>query len=454
MIGVFRAMWALLIGMFLLQIGNGLQGTALGIRGGIEGFDTTVMGVVMSGYFVGFLAGAWITPKLLRRVGHVRTFAALASLISAACIIYGAAVDPIAWLAMRLVTGACFSGVYVVAESWLNNQSTNENRGQTLSVYLVCQMGGIVLAQAAVPLADPAGYDLFVIMTVAVSIACAPILLSASPAPVVEHNRQLSLVTLFRISPLGVVGTLVMGAVFASMFGMTAVWGTAIGLSAGEVSAIVGTLYIGAMVLQFPVGWLSDRMDRRILIIACTGIGAIGAVAMALVGTDFTLVLVAAFLVGGMANPLYSLLIAHTNDYMDWEDMAAAAGGLVLLNGLGAAGTPFVIGALMDVAGPVAFPVFMATCFSVITLYGLYRMTVRPATPVDETLPHTAIAPTLSMVTVSAAQEVYAEAAEAQAADSETGEDGDEELDNLDTVDSHNEHGWGDEGETRPAPAE
>ncbi|MEM9781985.1 MAG: MFS transporter [Pseudomonadota bacterium] len=450
MIAAFRNAWALLIGMFMLQIGNGLQGTALGIRGGIEGFDAAVMGIVMSGYFVGFLAGAWITPKLLRRVGHVRTFAAFASLISAACIIYGAAVDPLAWTLIRLVTGACFSGVYVVAESWLNNQSNNETRGQTLSIYLICQMGGIVLAQALVPLTDPAGYDLFVIMTVAVSIACAPILLSASPAPMVENNRQLSLGALFRISPLGFVGTLVLGAVFAAMFGMTAVWGTSVGLSANEISAVVGAMYVGALVLQMPIGWLSDRMDRRVLITGCTALGAVSATAMALAGSNFAAVLIAALLAGGVANPLYSLLIAHTNDYMDWDDMAAAAGGLVLLNGIGAAGTPLMIGGLMDVAGPVAFPAFMAVCFSGITLYALYRMTVRPATPVDETLPHTALAPTLSPVTVTAVQEVYAEAAEAAEAQAND----DEELDTLDAVDTHNEHGWGDEGERGYRPAE
>ncbi|MEL6266333.1 MAG: MFS transporter [Pseudomonadota bacterium] len=409
MIAVFRNTWALLIGMFLLQVGNGLQGTALGLRGDAEGFDPTVMGVVMSGYFIGFLGGARATPMMLRRVGHVRTFAALASLISAACIVYAAAVDPIAWTLMRLLVGFCFSGVYVVAESWLNNQATNETRGQALSIYLICQMAGIVLAQAVVPLADPYGYDLFVVMTVAVSIACAPILLSVSPAPMVEHSRNLPLGRLYRISPLGFIGCLVMGAIFASMFGMTAVWGTSVGLDATEISIVMGAFYVGAALLQFPIGWISDRMDRRVLIAIVTGLGALAAAGMVLAGDDAVLLTLAALLIGGMANPLYSLLIAHTNDYMALEDMAGAAGGLVLLNGLGAAATPFLIGWLIDVAGPIAFPVFMAACFAGISAYACFRMTVRPATPTDETLPITALSP----VSINAAQEVYAEAAEA-----------------------------------------
>ncbi|MEL7140399.1 MAG: MFS transporter, partial [Pseudomonadota bacterium] len=413
--------WALLLGMFLLQIGNGMQGTALGIRGGIEGFDPALMGFVMSGYFVGFFGGAWLTPKLIRRVGHVRVFAALASLISAAFILYAWAVDPIAWTIMRLIVGLCFSGVYVAAESWLNNQSTNETRGQTLSAYLICQMGGIVLAQAAIPVFDASGYELFVLMSVAVSIACAPILLSASPAPVAGGDqKRLSIIQLFKISPLGAVGMMCTGAIFACMFGMTAVFGTAAGLDTSTISATVAALYIGALVLQFPIGWISDRMDRRQLIAALALAGTAGCLLMLLAGTSMVPLLVAAFLVGGAANPLYSVLTAHTNDFMELDEMAAAAGGLILLNGVGSAGTPILVGALITSFGPAAFPVFMGVMFGLLTLYALYRMTVRPATPVDETLPYAAVLPSSSAVVY---QEYYAEAAEAMASEEEAEED-------------------------------
>ncbi|MEO0959844.1 MAG: MFS transporter, partial [Pseudomonadota bacterium] len=376
---------------------------------------------VMSGYFVGFFGGAWLTPKLIRRVGHVRVFAALASLISAAFILYAWAVDPIAWTIMRLIVGLCFSGVYVAAESWLNNQSTNETRGQTLSAYLICQMGGIVLAQAAIPVFDASGYELFVLMSVAVSIACAPILLSASPAPVAGGDqKRLSIIQLFKISPLGAVGMMCTGAIFACMFGMTAVFGTAAGLDTSTISATVAALYIGALVLQFPIGWISDRMDRRQLIAALALAGTAGCLLMLLAGTSMVPLLVAAFLVGGAANPLYSVLTAHTNDFMELDEMAAAAGGLILLNGVGSAGTPILVGALITSFGPAAFPVFMGVMFGLLTLYALYRMTVRPATPVDETLPYAAVLPSSSAVVY---QEYYAEAAEAMASEEETEED-------------------------------
>ncbi|MDT8343509.1 MAG: MFS transporter, partial [Thermohalobaculum sp.] len=267
---VLKTSWPLLIGMFLLMIGNGMQGTVLGVRGGLEGFDATTMGLVMSGYFLGFLGGAHLTPVLLRRVGHVRVFAALGSMISAALIIYGAVVDPIAWTLMRVLVGFCYSGVYVVAESWLNNQATNETRGRALSAYLIVQMMGIIAAQGLLNVADPAGYELFVIMSVAVSISFAPMLLSAGPTPVFATTRTMSLGRLYRTSPLGCVGTFLLGAIFACQFGMAPVYATLRGMTTAEISIFIGAFYVGGLVLQYPIGWLSDRMDRRRLIAIVT----------------------------------------------------------------------------------------------------------------------------------------------------------------------------------------
>ena len=170
MLLVLRQSWALLIGMLLLMIGNGLQGTLLGVRGSLENIDSSTMGYIMAGYFLGFLGGSRITPIMLQRVGHVRVFAALGSLVSAAFILYAAIVDPIAWWLLRVLVGFCFSGIYVVAESWLNDSTSNETRGQTLSLYLIVQMGGIVLGQLMLNVADPGGYNLFVLITVLVSI--------------------------------------------------------------------------------------------------------------------------------------------------------------------------------------------------------------------------------------------------------------------------------------------
>jgi len=386
-LAVLRNSWALLLGMFLIMLGNGMQGTALGLRGSIEAFGATTMGFVMAGYFAGFLGGAQATPWLLRRVGHVRVFAALASLISAAFIIFAAVVDPVAWTLMRVLVGFCFSGVYVVAESWLNDSSTNEMRGRTLSAYLMMQMLGIITAQALINLADPGGYDLFVMMSVAVSISFAPMLLSASPAPVFSTTRRMSLKRLFRTSPLGCVGTFLLGAVFAAQFGMGPVYGTAVGLTTAQISVFIGAIYVGGLVLQFPIGWASDRMDRRVLITVVTLVGGAGCLVALLFGGSFYALVVTAFLMGGTSNPLYSLLIAHTNDFLANEDMASASGGLIVLNGVGAAGTPIFVGYLMQAFGPPVFLIFVALIMGLIAAYAMYRMTVRPALPAAATGP-------------------------------------------------------------------
>ncbi len=412
MLAVLRNSWALLLGMFLLMLGNGMQGTVLGLRGGIEDFDSTTMGFVMAGYFAGFLGGAQTAPWLVRRVGHVRVFAALGSMISAAFIIFAAVVDPVAWTVMRFLVGFCYSGVYVVAESWLNDTATNETRGRTLSAYLIMQMLGIIAAQGLINVADPAGYDLFVIMSVAVSIAFLPTLLSAGPAPAFSTTRRMSMRRLFNTSPLGCVGTFLLGAVFACQFGMAPVYGTMVGMTTAEISVFIGAIYVGGLVLQYPIGWASDRMDRRKLITTVTLIGAAGcAIGLAFSGS-FTALVVAAFLVGGSSNPLYSLLIAHTNDFLAPEDMASASGGLIVLNGVGATGTPVLVGYLMQEIGPIVYLAFICIVMTLIAAYAAYRMTVRPAKRSTETLP---VAP-ISMVsgtpiTAEIAGEVRAEQA-------------------------------------------
>lgn len=416
MLAVLGQTWALLLGMFLLMVGNGMQGSVLGLRGGIEEFGSLTMGFVMSGYFLGFLGGARATPWLLRRVGHVRVFAALASLMSAAMILFAAIVHPAAWILMRIAVGFAMSGCYIVAESWLNDGADNRTRGQTLSAYLIVQMLGIVLAQALLNFADPAGYDLFVMMAVVVSVAVVPILLSANPVPLFATTRPLSFLELYRISPLGVVGCLLLGGVFACLFGMSAVYATDIGLSTSELSIFIGSIYLGGMLLQFPIGWLSDRIDRRILITGATAVGSAAAVVAAIGGSNLTVLVAAAFLIGGTANPLYALLIAYTNDYLEHEDMPAAAAGLIAMNGIGAIGTPILVGFVMERFGPHSFMGFVAVLMGVIAAYAIYRMSVRPSTPVEEQLPVAPMGMAASPVAGVAAQDAVIEQAEEDAA--------------------------------------
>ena len=405
MLQVLSSAWALLLGMCLLMVGNGMQGTLLGIRGEIEGFSTLEMSIVMSAYFAGFLGGSRMAPGMIRRVGHVRVFAALASIISAVMILYPTLTEVWAWTVGRVLIGFCFSAVYVTAESWLNNAATNENRGQALSLYMIVQTSGIVAAQALLLTADPSGYVLFVIPSVLVSLAVTPILLSISPTPAFATTKPMSLRELLNFSPLGCVGMFFIGGVFSAQFGMSSVYGAQVQLSVAQISTFVATFFVGSMILQYPIGWISDRMDRRWLIVATAAVGVAGAIIGALAGASFTLLLLAAFVTGGMSNPLYSLLIAHTNDFLAHEDMTAASGGLLFINGMGAILGPIVTGYLMELVGASGFFVFIGALFCILGLYAAYRATRRGAVSVEDTGTYVAVSPGYSPVALGYAQE-------------------------------------------------
>ena len=411
MLGVLRNSWPLLLGVMLLMVGNGIQGTLLGIRGNIEGFGTYQMSIVMSAYFVGFLFGSRLTPEMIRKVGHVRVFAALGSLISAVLILYAAAPDWMAWAFMRVIIGFSFSGVYITAESWLNASATNETRGQTLSAYMIMQMVGIIAAQVLINVGDASGYLLFVIPSVLVSLAFTPILLSASPAPAFATTKRMSFRALWEASPLGCVGMFLMGGVFSALFGMASVWGGIKGLSVPEISIFVAAIYVGGLVFQYPIGWVSDRMDRRLLIL---GLGALGAVSMLLVvlaNPGFVVLVIMAAVAGGIANPLYSLLVAYTNDFLDSSDMASASAGLLFINGVGAITGPVITGWLMEVFGQLGFFVYLAVLNAFIAAYAGWRMTRRPAMDTADTGAFAILSPSASPIAVEAVLEAAQEEA-------------------------------------------
>lgn len=412
MFQVMSGSWALFLGMFMLMIGNGLQGTLLGLRGDAEGFSTLALSIVMSAYFVGFLFSSRLTPKLIRRVGHVRVFAALGSTISAVLILYPMLVEPWAWTVGRVIIGFCFCGVYVTAESWLNDASTNETRGKALSLYLMVQMAGIVVAQYIVTQGDVLGYALFIIPSVLVSLAFAPILLSIRPMPQFAQTKPMTIRRLIEASPLGCVGMFLLGGIFSAQFGMSAVYGVRVGLSVSQISIFVSVIYVSALVAQYPIGWLSDRIDRRILIMGVGFIGAAGALIAFFITDNFSVILLSAAILGGMSNPLYALLIAYTNDYLEREDMAAASGGLLFINGIGAIAGPLIVGWMMDSLGANGFWMFSAVLMFLMGLYAAYRMTRRSRADMvdDDNVSYAAISAASTPIAAEVAQEVYSEA--------------------------------------------
>ncbi|MEQ8335623.1 MFS transporter [Nisaea sp.] len=415
MVNVFSGIWALLLGIVFIMLGNGMQFTLIGLRGGIEGFSTAELAVVTSGYFIGFLSGARLAPSMIRRVGHVRVFAALGSFMSAGLIAFPLVTEPWAWTVLRLLVGFCMSGVYVTAESWLNNAATNENRGKVLSAYMIAQTLGIIGAQGLLTLGDAGTAVLFIGASILVSVSFAPILLSVTTAPTVEVARPMGLRELFLGSPLGTVGIFLLGTVYATQSGMGAVFGTETGLTADQIALFVAMLFAGALVLQYPVGWLSDRMDRRKLIFGAATFGGVSCMLGWLSDGNLWTLMAAAFLAGGVTTPLYALFLAYTNDSLSAEDMPAASGGLVFTFGLGAIAGPMVTGWMMQGFGPFAFWLVLGAIFSIIALYALYRMTQRAVVPVEETESYLGIVPGASPVAVEAAGVWAADQAEAEA---------------------------------------
>ena len=302
--------------------------------------------------------------------------------------------------------GFCFSGIYITAESWINNTASNETRGQALSAYMIVQMIGIIASQVLLNLPDPSGFALFILPSVLVSLAFMPILLAPTPAPEFGSTRRLSFRRLFTISPLGCVGMLLTGGIFSAMFGMASVYGGAVGLSVPQISTFIAAMYVGGLVLLFPLGLLSDRMDRRRLILYVLAFGLAGTL-IGVLGGSFAALVVAALVVGGAANALYGMFIAYANDHLEPEDMSSASGRLIFLNGVGATAGPLITGGLMAVGGPKGFWLFLVVLYAGLLAYGIYRSFRRAAPDHAETGTFVPVLPGSTEVALAAAQEAY-----------------------------------------------
>ena len=362
----------------LLMVGNGLQSSLVGLRADLEGFSTAVTGVVMTGYYVGFLGGAAIVPRIVGSVGHVRVYSGLASMGSIALLVYTLFVEPALWFGMRMVTGFCLAGLYIVAESWLNGVVSNANRGRVLSVYMVVVSGGLAAGQLLLNLADPAGYELFVVASVLVSMAVVPIALAPSNAPVVvPPERGLPFREIFRIVPLGVTGVAVSGISGGALFGMGAVWAANSGLGVGRISVFIGLGLIGGMLFQWPLGSLSDLISRRKVLLLATSGATASAAWLWMIDPSSVWTMVAGFVFGGFSFPMYSLGVSHANDALSSDRLVAASAVLMFSNGAGAVLGPTSASLTMSALGVDGFWVFLIAVHGVFALFIAYRLIVR-----------------------------------------------------------------------------
>ena len=374
--------WPLLLGMGVLMLGAGLQGTLLGLRATLEGFPALLTGAIMSCYYVGYVLGTFVALPLVRQIGHIRVFAALAAVASMAILVQGSFVNPLVWAAMRLVSGLCFAGIYVVAESWLNDRASRANRGRLLAVYMLVLYLGLGAAQFLLIVSNPLTPGPFMLVSVLISLAMVPIMVSAQQLPERSVPRKVGLPDLYRNSPLGVVGVTVSGLISATIFSMGPVFARLSGLATTRVATFMAVSILAAAVSQYPVGRLSDRMDRRTVIAAvCTLATLVAGAIVAFPAMPHAAFLTLAALFSGLVLTLYSLSISHVNDKLEPAQMVAASSALLLLNGTAASIGPVLTGGLMATFGPRAYFATLATLTGVLAVYDLWRKSRRKPVP-------------------------------------------------------------------------
>lgn len=378
----------LLLSVAILLMGNGLQGTLLPVRAGMEAFAPVEIGILGSAYFLGFMGGCLYGPRVLRVVGHIRTFTGMVAIASTVVLIHSLAVEPVIWWGLRAVTGFCFAVLYMVIESWLNEKSTNENRGLVFSVYTIINLTVITVGQILLLTADPASFPLFALASILVSIAAVPVALTRIDQPAPLEVVQLRLAHLFRASPVGVVGCLAVGLANGAFWSLAPVYAlNATGASSvADVAWFMSIVVIAGAIGQWPLGHLSDRIDRRLVIVgACLGAATAGLGMVLVAGFIPYGVFIFGFMFGVFAFPIYSVSVAHLNDFItEPSDYVEAASGLLLVFAIGAIAGPTLASALIDFAGIRYLFAFTAIVHILAAAFSAYRMRVRAPAPHEE----------------------------------------------------------------------
>ena len=380
-ISIIISIWPLFAGLSLIGLAVGVQGSLLGVRAELEGFDDYLIGLLMSCYFAGFLAGSLMTPKMIQRVGHIRIFAALSAVASVTILIHAIYVEPWAWALMRLLTGFAFSTIYVVSESWLNQSSNNANRGQILSIYTTILLAGICAGQFMLNLANPMDFTLFILISVMVSVAAVPILLSVIITPAIEETERVSIRHLWYRTPMGVTGIILSQWVSSILFGMGAVYATKLGFSVYQVANFMGAMMAGGMILQWPLGKLSDMIDRRwVMSVACL-IAVFFALLISRESEASIRLYILIFIFGGCSLSLYSIVVALTNDHLRPSEIVPASGTIVLISGLTSITGPITAVFWLQIFGLQSFFVLLASCLLALAGISLWRLLTIEALP-------------------------------------------------------------------------
>ena len=384
---ILKNSWALFLGMSLLMIAHGFQGSLLGVRAVQEQFSVTATGFMLSGYYIGYFIGAKTIPTVIGRVGHIRAFAAFASLASIAILLHSVIINPFTWFLLRVVTGISLVSIYTICESWLNDRSTNNNRGSVLSLYMIILYGSMALGMFLLNFSAPTNFQPFILISLLMSIALIPILLTKRKAPNFKSIQGMSLKDLYKVSPLGMVSSLLYGTVQSALFALLAVYAASMNFSILEISIVTFLLAISGALSQWPIGKLSDNFDRRKVITYATFIAAFFAFCAMLstrqmylpgdLATSKFWFYIFLILFSFASLPMFAIIFAHTNDFIPKEKFVAAGAGLQFAYGLGAMSGPLLCSILMNIIGSNGYFIFIMFFHILIGVFALHRMRVR-----------------------------------------------------------------------------
>lgn len=385
MAGQLLPITALLVSTFLMLVGGGLAGFVLPLRAAFEGWSPTTIGWIGTGYSIAFTGGCIVVPRLVKRVGHVRVFATLLTLLSMSLLLQALVVDPVAWALFRGIAGFSLAGAYMVIESWLNESVTNDNRGRVFSIYMIVTMVGMMGGQYILPLGSVDGPNLFMIAALIYASAVIPTALSSAQSPQPLAQVDLDLRGLFTRSPAAAVGTLLAGVIAGAWNFLAPVYGGEIGLSTFHVATMLASVMIGGAVFQYPLGRASDRIDRRHVMTFAGLVGlAISLVMMTIHNQPPVVIFALMFLFGSVLYPIYSLNVAHANDFASPHEFVSISSGLLIIYGVGSMIGPQVAGRMMDGVGPSGFFATMAMSYAAYAAYSFWRSLRRPPIAPEE----------------------------------------------------------------------
>ncbi len=383
--------WALFVGYFVLMVAHGFQGNLLGVRSVIEEFNFIAVGAIMSGYFVGYFAGANTIPNLVGKVGHIRVFAAFASMASLSILIHAVFVNPIIWTLGRFITGFSIVAIFIVMESWLNDRANNRTRGQLLSIYMFITLIGLSLGTLLLNFSSPEKFEPFILISLLLSSALIPILLTKRKPPKFKKLGFINIKGLYKNSPLATVSMLCTGIIHSAIFTLGAVYAASVNFTLFEISLFLFLIAVFGGIFQWPIGTYSDKKDRRIVIIFCTFLSAVFCILLIAasggslqnmylatsMGTEKTMFFILTSLYAGMAVPMFTLNLAYANDFISKEKFVAAGAGMQIIFGIGAMSGPLICSILMNKFGSNGFFVHLLFFHLIIGIFGLYRITKR-----------------------------------------------------------------------------